>query len=247
MEIPVSQQALTFAQGTLLGLGLCVCYDALRAIRRRCPRGTLSADVLFGLLLAAAFLLFALTYGGGQFRLYLFPAVGLTAILYFLTLSPAVVRLFQALFSLLGRFVQVILTPARFFLKFLKKILKTLFARCRKWFTMTCKHISDWKHAQLERSRRRNEVRQVVSAGQAGDSDPRCVRTLPAPTREQSPRPRGRFQSRVPQPARQQPSAPSQPQTKSFDDMLKQFMSESDSKMSSIRAYSDHKTKTRRR
>ncbi|MFR5761737.1 MAG: spore cortex biosynthesis protein YabQ [Oscillospiraceae bacterium] len=153
-----------------------MCYDALRALRRRCPRGTLFADMLFGLLLAAAFLLFALTYGGGQFRLYLFLAVGLTAILYFLTLSPAVVRLFQALFSLLGRFVQVILTPARFFLKFLKKILKTLFARCRKWFTMTCKHISDWKHAQLERSRRRNEVRQVVSAGQAGDSDPRCVR-----------------------------------------------------------------------
>ena len=102
MEIPVSQQALTFAQGTLLGLGLCVCYDALRALRRRCPRGTLPADMLFGLLLAAAFLLFALTYGGGQFRLYLFPAVGLTAILYFLTLSPAVVRLFQALFCLAG-------------------------------------------------------------------------------------------------------------------------------------------------
>ena len=40
---------------------------------------------------------------------------------------------------------------------------------------------------------------------------------------------------------------PSAPQQKSFDDMLKQFMSESDSKMSSIRAYSDHKTKTRKR
>ena len=32
-------------------------------------------------------------------------------------------------------------------------------------------------------------------------------RTLPAPTREQSPRPRGGFQSRGPQPARQQPRA----------------------------------------
>ena len=69
-------------------------------------------------------------------------------------------------------------------------------------------------------------------------------RTLPAPTREQSQRPRGSFQQRQSQPNRQQPSAPQQ---KSFDDMLKQFMSESDSKMSSIRAYSDHKTKTRRR
>ena len=59
-------------------------------------------------------------------------------------------------------------------------------------------------------------------------------RTLPAPTRQQSQRPRGGAQQR-------------QAQQKSFDDMLKQFMSESDSKMSSIRAYSDHKTKTRRR
>ena len=69
-------------------------------------------------------------------------------------------------------------------------------------------------------------------------------RTLPAPTRQQTQRPRGSFQQRQPQPNRQQPSAPQQ---KSFDDMLKQFMSESDSKMSSNRAYSDHKTKTRKR
>ncbi len=42
-------------------------------------------------------------------------------------------------------------------------------------------------------------------------------------------------------------AASSAPQKASFDDMLKQFMSESDSKMSSIRQYQDHKTKTRRR
>ncbi len=67
-------------------------------------------------------------------------------------------------------------------------------------------------------------------------------RTLPAPQREQGHRPR-------PSGAPSSPaaSAPSAPQQKSFDDMLKQFMTESDSKMSSIRAYSDHKTKTRRR
>ena len=35
--------------------------------------------------------------------------------------------------------------------------------------------------------------------------------------------------------------------TKSFDDMLKQFMTESDSKISSLRQYSDRKTKNRRR
>ena len=38
MEIPVSAQALTFAQGALLGLGLCLAYDLLRALRQLCPR-----------------------------------------------------------------------------------------------------------------------------------------------------------------------------------------------------------------
>ena len=63
MEIPVSAQALTFAQGALLGLGLCLAYDLLRALRQLCPRTGLAADALFGLLLTASFLSFALTAG----------------------------------------------------------------------------------------------------------------------------------------------------------------------------------------
>ena len=58
MEIPVSAQALTFAQGALLGLGLCLAYDLLRALRQLCPRTGLAADALFGLLLTASFLSF---------------------------------------------------------------------------------------------------------------------------------------------------------------------------------------------
>lgn len=50
-----------------------------------------------------------------------------------------------------------------------------------------------------------------------------------------------------PQAAAQEAAQTGAPAQKSFDDMLRQFMTESDSKMSSIRAYSDHKTKTRRR
>ena len=100
-------------------------------------------------------------------------------------------------------------------------------------------HISEVAHAYV------SDIHDYLTEGQTVKV--MVIGLENAPTREQSPRPRGGFQSRGPQPARQQPSAPSQPQTKSFDDMLKQFMSESDSKMSSIRAYSDHKTKTRRR
>ena len=40
-------------------------------------------------------------------------------------------------------------------------------------------------------------------------------------------------------------SGPKEPQT--FDDMLKQFMADSDSKISSIKQYSDHRTKNKRR
>lgn len=115
MEIPVSAQALTFAQGALLGLGLCLAYDLLRALRQLCPRTGLAADALFGLLLTASFLSFALTAGQGQFRLYVFLAVFLTAVLYFLTLSPLMLRVFRGLCRLLGRILRTLFAPVRFF------------------------------------------------------------------------------------------------------------------------------------
>lgn len=50
-------------------------------------------------------------------------------------------------------------------------------------------------------------------------------------------------------PARSAPVPPAAPKTADqlFEEKLKQFMTESDSKISSIRQYSDHRTKNRRR
>ncbi len=42
-------------------------------------------------------------------------------------------------------------------------------------------------------------------------------------------------------------SAPASKEPQTFDDMLKQFMADSDSKISSIKQYSDHRTKSKRR
>lgn len=64
--------------------------------------------------------------------------------------------------------------------------------------------------------------------------------------RAQQPRTQGDRPAYNRRPA-QQNAASAAPQPKSFDDMLKQFMTESDSKISSLRQYSDRKTKTRRR
>ena len=109
-------------------------------------------------------------------------------------------------------------------------------------------HISEIAHAYVNDIREHltegQDVKVMIISRENGKTNLSIKRTLPAPTRQQTQRPRGSFQQRQAQPNRQQPSAPQQ---KSFDDMLKQFMSESDSKMSSIRAYSDHKTKTRKR
>jgi S1 RNA binding domain protein len=53
----------------------------------------------------------------------------------------------------------------------------------------------------------------------------------------------------APRPQRSAPTPPPAPKTADqlFEEKLKQFMSESDSKISSIRQYSDHRTKSRRR
>ena len=123
-------------------------------------------------------------------------------------------------------------------------------------------HISEIAHAYV------SDIRQHLTEGQdvkvmvlAAEPNGRInlsiKRTLPAPSKPQFSRPQSRSfngAQRNPGQSGDRSSAPrqagasaSQPQQKSFDDMLKQFMSESDSKMSSIRAYSDHKTKTRRR
>ena len=53
----------------------------------------------------------------------------------------------------------------------------------------------------------------------------------------------------TPRPGRSAPTPPPAPKTADqlFEEKLKQFMSESDSKISSIRQYSDHRTRSRRR
>ena len=58
-----------------------------------------------------------------------------------------------------------------------------------------------------------------------------------------------RKENAQPRPANAAPTPPPAPKTADqlFEEKLKAFMSESDSKISSIRQYSDHRTKSRRR
>ena len=118
-------------------------------------------------------------------------------------------------------------------------------------------HISEVANAYV------SDIRQHLTEGQAvkvvvigtenGKINLSMKRLEAKPARESAPR-SGNFRPKEGAPAqsrpqRTAPTPPPAPKTADqlFEEKLKQFMSESDSKISSIRQYSDHRTKSRRR
>ena len=123
-------------------------------------------------------------------------------------------------------------------------------------------HISEVAHAYVsdihDHLTEGQTVKVMIIGMENGKINLSIKRTVAPPPRAQANRPRnggypsgasGRTGSYDSDRPRQdfRPAQPAEPQQKSFDDMLKQFMTESSSKMSSIKQYSEHKTKTRRR
>ncbi len=94
------------------------------------------------------------------------------------------------------------------------------------------------------------DVKVMVISAEAGKINLSIKRLEPKPQREERsgfrPRRENPTDSR---PARTAPPPPPAPKTADqlFEEKLKQFMTESDSKISSIKQYSDHRTKSRRR
>ena len=89
------------------------------------------------------------------------------------------------------------------------------------------------------------EVKVMVLSAEAGKINLSIKRLEARPQREE----RAPRRENAPRPARTAPTPPPAPKTADqlFEEKLKQFMSESDSKISGIRQYSDHRTKSRRR
>lgn len=125
-------------------------------------------------------------------------------------------------------------------------------------------HISEIAHAYVsdihEHLTEGQDVKvMIISVDPAGKINLSIKRTQEPPQRQpdRGPRPQQAGRSRPPfdrskgpQSDRPRPdtfraSQPKEPQ--SFDDMLKQFMQDSDSKISSLKQYSDHRSRGRRR
>lgn len=135
-------------------------------------------------------------------------------------------------------------------------------------------HISEVAHAYVSDINEHLTVGQevkvkIIAIDPAGKINLSIKKTVEAPARQERPRndrpmgprgdrpapDRGDRQDRAPRagydrgpkpgPSAPKTNAPKEPQ--SFDDMLKAFMADSDSKISSIKQYSEHRTKKGRR
>ena len=108
-------------------------------------------------------------------------------------------------------------------------------------------HISEVANAYVSDIRQHltegQDVKVMVIGTENGKVNLSIKRLEAKPQRENAPRPQ------APRPTRTAPTPPPAPKTADqlFEERLKAFMSESDSKISSIRQYSDHRTKSRRR
>lgn len=95
------------------------------------------------------------------------------------------------------------------------------------------------------------DVKVVVIGVDNGKINLSIKRLEAKPTREFAPRPKRSATAGQPQgrPQRPAPTPPPAPKSadQAFEDLLKAFITESDSKISSIKQYSDHRTKSRRR
>ena len=115
-------------------------------------------------------------------------------------------------------------------------------------------HISEVANAYVSDIRQHltegQDVKVVVINTENGKINLSIKRLEPKPQRTDAPR-RDFKPSDRPQQSRpaRQPMPPAAPKTadQRFEEKLKAFMSESDSKISGIRQYSDHRTKSRRR
>ena len=116
-------------------------------------------------------------------------------------------------------------------------------------------HISEVANAYVSDIRQHltegQDVKVVVIGTENGKINLSIKRLEPKPQRENAPRGnfrggQGQGQSRPARPAPVQPAAP-KTADQLFEEKLKAFMSESDSKLSSLKQYSDHRSKGRRR
>ena len=134
MTVAVSRQAWEFFGSAGLGILLGFLYDLGRALRREHRSLTIPVDTLFALVFFLSLWLLSVYVRG--LRLFHCLGIFLGGAVYFLTLSPLVVRLVRKGLRAAGWLLGKVLAPAKKSVDFLRKLAKKLFPSPGKWGTI---------------------------------------------------------------------------------------------------------------
>lgn len=130
----LSVQLREFLFSGLLGLGLGFVYDIFRSLRRIRKRWTAALDFMFALLFFLVLLLLSLYTGG--LKLYQCLGILLGSSLYFLLLSPLLLRCFGSVLRVLGAGKRRAGNALKKSVYFLRKVAKKFFSSWKKWSTI---------------------------------------------------------------------------------------------------------------
>lgn len=151
MSVELSRQTAEFFCAAGLGIALGLFYDVGRALRRERPGLTVPVDLSFGLIFFLTLWLTSIYTRG--LRLYQCLGVFLGAGLYFLTVSPFLLRFWRRVFHCFGRLIPGIFTPVKKSMRFLRKLAKKLFPSSGKWGTIKVIPFSLKRHRSEEKQR----------------------------------------------------------------------------------------------
>ena len=127
-------QAREFLISGALGLGLSLIYDWFRVHRRVFPKLTVPVDLLFAVLFFLTLMLTSI-YSRGL-KLYQLLGMGLGGGLYFLAISPWLMRPLFALLRKIRALGRALRNLMKKFVIFLRKLEKKLFPSSGKWSTI---------------------------------------------------------------------------------------------------------------
>lgn len=136
MHIDVAEQARMLLQSLLIGVGLGLAYDVLRAVRRslRLRWVAFVLDLLFWLCVTVLLFVVAMLGEAGEVRLYLGALFLVGSGIYLLTLSRLVLPMLLWLLSAIGKIWTFLTAPLRIGLRRVKKVCKKRKKDFQNWF-----------------------------------------------------------------------------------------------------------------
>ncbi len=156
-------QGLNFLCTAGLGFSIGMLYDLFSVILTKSRAGkivTAVFDVLFWLISTAATFFTFFCFQNAGVEWYLFLGIFLGLILYFFAFGNIFRKIFLKIINFVLKLFKILLTPLRFFLKMMNKVIRMLTKTIVAPFDFLLNHFKKWTYA-VEKKFRRFDFRQI--------------------------------------------------------------------------------------